>query len=100
MKTIKLYDGYRVYYDGEVEDFKEHNWDEYLTDYGMEKFGEVLDYPMHINPYEWGCDIPCAIIHVDDEEGVWQKKLKKAKRFFSACAGDIACDEYDKLFKM
>ena len=77
-----------------------HEWDEYLTEEGMKKFGEVLDYPMHINPYEWGCDIPCAIIHIDDEEGVWQKKLRKAKRFFEACAGYCTCDEYERWFKI
>lgn len=82
------------------DDDEVHEWSEYLTEYGMEKFGEVLDYPMHINPYDCGYAMPCAIIHVDDEEGVWQKKLRKAKSFFYACAGYIACDEYEKLFKI
>jgi len=82
------------------DDDEVHEWDEYLTEYGMEKFKEVLDYPMHINPYDCGYDFPCAIVHVDDEDGIWQKKLRKIKRFISACGGNIACDEYDKLFKM
>lgn len=76
-----------------------HDWDEYLTEYGMNTLGDVLDYPMEIYPYDCGMDMPCAVIGIDDEEGVWQKKLRKAKRFFYACAGYIDCDEYDKLFK-
>lgn len=82
------------------DDDEVHDWSEYLTEEGMKKFGEVLDYPMHINPFDFGYDYPSACIHVDDEEGVWQKKLRKACRFFEACAGYISCDEYDRLFKM
>lgn len=82
------------------DDDEVHDWSEYLTEYGMEKFGEVLDYPMHLNPFDFNLDVPSAIIHVDDEEGVWQKKLEKAIDFFYACAGYVPCDEYDRLFKI
>ena len=41
MKTIKLYDGYRVYFDGEVQDFKEHNWDDVMDFINMFKDKEM-----------------------------------------------------------
>lgn len=75
-----------------------HEWSEYLTEEGMKKFDEVLDYPMEIHPTDYGYDMPCAIIKVDDEDGKWEKKLEKAIEFFHACAGYIACDEYDEYF--
>lgn len=82
------------------DDDEVHDWAEYLTEEGMDTFGEVLDYPMEIYPYDCGMDMPCAVIHIGDEAGVWTKKLRKANRFFDACAGYIACDEYEKLFKI
>lgn len=59
------------------DDDDAHDWDEYLTEYGMNTFGEVLDYPMEIYPYDCGMDMPCAVIGIDDEEGVWQKKCER-----------------------
>ena len=62
-----------------------------LTEAGMAKFAEVLTYPVTI-------DDDCAIIHIDDVEGKWQKKLRKAIEFFYSLAGYCACDDYDNWF--
>ena len=62
-----------------------------LTEAGLERFAEVLTYPVTLTN-------DCAIIHIDDEEGVWQKKLRKAKKFFYALAGYCSCDDYDNWF--
>ena len=87
------------------DDDEVHDWGEYLTEEGMKQFAEVLDYPMEIYPFnlksfqhDYGMDMTCAVIGIDGEEGVWQKKLRNAKRFFFACAGYIDRDEYDKWF--
>lgn len=64
-----------------------------LTKKGKEEFEDVLDY--EIDPDE---ENYIAIIHVDDEEGIWQKKLKKAKQFFYSAAGYCADEDYQKWF--
>ena len=64
-----------------------------LTKDGEEHFKDVLDYDIKVDE---NCCI--AIIDVDGEEGVWQKKLKKAKEFFYAQAGYCAWDDYEKWF--
>lgn len=64
-----------------------------LTKEGKEEFEDVLDY--EIDPDE---ENYIAIIHVDDEEGIWQKKLKKAKQFFYSAAGYCADEDYQKWF--
>lgn len=64
-----------------------------LTKKGEEEFEDVLDY--EIDPDE---ENYIAIIHVDDEEGIWQKKLKKAKQFFYSAAGYCADEDYQKWF--
>ena len=64
-----------------------------LTKEGEKEFKEVLEY--EINPDE---KHHIAIVHVDDKEGIWQKKLKNAKRFFYAAAGYCDCDDYDRWF--
>ena len=64
-----------------------------LTKEGKKEFKDVLDY--EIDPDEEHC---IAIIHVDDEEGIWQKKLKKAKQFFYSAAGYCADEDYQKWF--
>ena len=64
-----------------------------LTKEGEEHFKEVLDYDIDV--YE---DYGEAVIDVDGDEGVWQKKLKKAKEFFYSAAGYCACDDWDKWF--
>lgn len=62
-----------------------------LTKEGEKQFKDVLEYDILV-------DENLAIIHVDDEEGIWQKKLKKAKQFFYAAAGYCDCDDYDRWF--
>ena len=64
-----------------------------LTKKGKEHFKEVLDYDIDVDE-----DYCTAIIDVDDEEGVWQKKLKKAKEFFYSAAGYCDESDYDKWF--
>ena len=63
-----------------------------LTEEGMKEFGEVLDYTVELHN-------DCATVCIDDEEGVWQKKLRKAKRFFESAAGYCADSDYQKWFK-
>ena len=65
-----------------------------LTKAGEEHFKDVLD--LDIDVHEDHC---YALIDVDDEEGVWQKKLRKAKEFFYSAAGYCACDEWDVWFE-
>ena len=62
-----------------------------LTKEGEKEFKEVLEYDILVGG-------GVAIVHVDDEEGIWQKKLKNAKRFFYAAAGYCNCDDYDRWF--
>ena len=83
------------------DDDNVHLWSEYLTEEGMNKFAEVLFYPMHINPYDYGYDYPCAIIEIDGDDGeAWEERLNKASEFFGACAGYCSCEDYDKWFKI
>lgn len=64
-----------------------------LTKEGEEYFKEVLDYDIDVDE-----DYCTAIIDIDDEEGIWQKKLRKAKEFFYSAAGYCAESDYDKWF--
>ena len=82
------------------DDDEVHNWDEYLTECGMEQFKEVLDYPMEIY---YGCVGGCmnAIVLIDDDDDkVWKRRLRKAEEFFESAAGYCSCEDYDKWFKM
>lgn len=63
-----------------------------LTEDGTKEFADVMEYDIEIND-------DCAIVNVDAPEGVWQKKLKKAKHFFHAAAGYCADDDYRRWFK-
>lgn len=65
-----------------------------LTEAGEERFKDVLD--LDIDVHEDHC---YALIDVDDEEGVWQKKLRKAKEFFYSAAGYCAYDDWDVWFE-
>ncbi len=83
------------------DDDEVHEWNEYLTEEAMNTFGDVLDYPMHINPYDCGIAMPCVVVEIDDEdEKVWTKRLRKAKEFFESAAGYCSCKEYAKWFRM
>lgn len=65
-----------------------------LTAEGKRHFAEVLEYDIAVD--EKNC---CAVIDIDGPEGVWQKRLKKAKEFFFAAAGYCAETDWDKWFK-
>ena len=67
-----------------------------LTEDGEKKFSEVLDFGVKLHSN--GQDI-VGIVNVDDEEGKWQKKLKKAKHFFESAAGYCSASDYKKWFK-
>lgn len=84
------------------DDDKVHKWSEYLTEEGMEKFGEVLFYPAHIVKQIINGDaFYNFIVEIDDEdEKVWTKRLRKAKEFFESAAGYCSCEDYDRWFRM
>ena len=65
-----------------------------LTSEGKKEFSDVLEYEIDVDEDE------CyAIIDIDDEEGIWQKKLKRAKQFFYSVAGYCNDENYNKWFK-
>ena len=67
-----------------------------LTEEGLKKFGEVLDYPVTFE----GRSSVYAVVSVDDpDEKVWKKKLCKARELFEGMAGYCAADDYDKWFR-
>ena len=67
-----------------------------LTDEGKKKFGEVLNYEVSLVN---GGEYVNAIVHIDDEdENVWERRLRKAKELFEGMAGYCACEDYDKWF--
>lgn len=69
-----------------------------LTDEGMDEFGEVLGYPIEIleNPTIG----PLCIVHIDDDnDRVWERRLRIAKRFFYSAAGYCADEDYTRWFK-
>lgn len=69
-----------------------------LTEKGMEKFGDVLDYEIVINPNSYG-GLPAVIVHVDDpDDDVWKSRLAKAKEFFESAAGYCPADDFDSWF--
>ena len=69
-----------------------------LTEAGAKKFGEVLNYDVAL--VDSGACVTNAIVHIDDEDDkVWERRLRKAKEFFEGMAGYCAADDYDKWFK-
>jgi hypothetical protein len=76
-------------------------WSEYLTEEGMEKFGEVLFYPAHIVKQIINGDaFYNFIVEIDGEDDKVWKRLRKAKEFFESAAGYCSCEDYDKWFKI
>lgn len=67
-----------------------------LTQEGEKHFAEALEYTVTL--HNDGA-YTVAIVHVDDEEGVWQKKLRKAKELFYAAAGYCPISDFKKWFK-
>lgn len=65
-----------------------------LTTEGKEHFKEALEFDI-----DYDADYSTAIVDIDDVEGVWQKKLRKAKEFFYAAAGYCADSDYQKWFR-
>lgn len=105
MYDIDVYDDVReelgIAFCNPFDDDEVHEWNEYLTEEAMNTFGDVLDYPMHINQYDYGMNMTCAVIEINDEDDkVWKKRLRKAKRFFESAAGYCSCEDHDKWFKM
>ena len=75
-----------------------------LTDEGNKHFADALDLDIEVaepvtDRYGNVIDYGCAIVDVDGEEGVWQKKLKTAIEFFHAAAGDCADTDYERWFE-
>lgn len=62
-----------------------------LSKEGREKFKEALEFEIDVDEDP---RYPVAVVDVDGDEGVWQKKLKQAKELFYSLAG--YCD--DELF--
>ena len=67
-----------------------------LTEEGLKKFSDVLNYNVVINSDSYG-GFSAAIVCVDGKE--WNSKLRKAIEFFDAAAGYCPADCYDKWFK-
>lgn len=65
-----------------------------LTAEGKKHFAEVLEYEIDVD--EKCC---CAVVDIDGPNGVWQKRLKKAKDFFYAAAGYCYEGDWDRWFK-
>lgn len=69
-----------------------------LTEAGYAEFADVLEFDLDsVNLDEYS---GTAIVDVDGDEGVWQEKLARAKKFFYSAAGYCPADEYDKWFMM
>lgn len=67
-----------------------------LTEEGEETFAEVLDYEVTL---DLSGSFASAVVHVDDEdERVWKRKLRRAKKFFYAAAGYCDEEDYDSWF--
>lgn len=63
-----------------------------LTEVGESEFADVLEYDIEIYP-------ECAVVDIDDEEEeVWECRLKRAKKFFNAAAGYCSDENYKKWF--
>ena len=68
-----------------------------LTEEGEKQFAEVLEYEVTLHN-NGSCHV--GIVEIDDEEDdVWEARLKKAKKFFYGAAGYCTVDEYEKWFK-
>lgn len=69
-----------------------------LSNEGMVKFDQVMDYEITIYRLSDGCDV--CIITTDDEEPEvpYTNKLRLAEEFFFACAGYCDSDNFDVWF--
>lgn len=63
-----------------------------LTEDGYQHFSEVLEFEISIKN-------GVAIVHVDAEEGEWQRRLSLAKEFFEAAGGYCSGKDYRRWFK-
>lgn len=70
----------------------------FLTDSGKRKFKDVLGYEivLHNN----GADIVGIVDVDDDDEAVFERKLRKAREFFESLAGYCTVDEYKRWFEV
>lgn len=67
-----------------------------LTEEGGRHFANVLEYDVKILENSFLGDV--AIVNVDDEEGIWQKKLEGAKELFYSLAGYCSSTDYERWF--
>ena len=68
-----------------------------LTEAGMKKFGEVLEYDVSLHD---NGNLINAIVDVDDEdEAEFERKLAKAKDLFESMAGWCTMDEGREWFE-
>ena len=67
-----------------------------LTGAGEEKFSDVLEYRVILENAGSAC--MTALVDVDGPDGVWQKRLRRAKEFFEAAAGYCTEAEYKTWF--
>ena len=68
-----------------------------LTREGEDEFVDVLGFEIEI--HNDGAGYSYAEVKVDDTEGVWQRKLKRAKEFFESAAGFCSESNYDLWFE-
>ena len=64
-----------------------------LTAEGKRHFAEVLEYDIDVDE-KYGC----AVVDVDDDDGIWEGKLRKAKEFFYTAAGYCGDEDYQRWF--
>ena len=63
-----------------------------LTKEGEDEFKDILDLEVDLIEDRRYGGYECGVVNVDDEDGIWQKKLEKGKRVFDVLAGFIAVD--------
>lgn len=64
-----------------------------LTEDGYQHFSEMLEYEVSLTAPG------VAVVHVDAEEGEWQRRLSLTKEFFHAAAGYCSEQDYARWFK-
>ena len=70
-----------------------------LTKKGEDTFKDILDLQVDLVEDRIYGGYECAVVNVDDEEGIWQKKLKLAKLLFNGFAGYISDERWNELFE-
>lgn len=68
-----------------------------ITEEGEKEFADVLDYTIEIINDHLVDESSVAIVDIDCAE--WEKKLKRAKKFFYSIAGYVDDELFKKWFK-